>query len=64
MFNRGYGTLDCVLLDLSPGGARLKLDPLFAVPDRFELRIENGPVYPAVIRYRQAGAAGISFDID
>lgn len=62
VFNRGYGALDCVLLDLSPGGARLKLHSLFGVPDRFELRIENGPAYAATVRYRETAAAGISFE--
>ena len=28
VFNRGYGVLDCVLLDLSAHGARVKLDLL------------------------------------
>ena len=43
VFRRGYSAMDCVVLDLSPAGARLKVDQWLALPDRFELRIENGP---------------------
>lgn len=62
VFNRGYSALDCVVLDLSPEGARLKLGSMLGLPDRFELRLANGLTYAAVVRYRGAEVAGISFD--
>lgn len=62
VFNKGHAALDCVVLDLSHGGARLKLAPLLAVPDRFELRLDDGLVYAAVVRYRTAEVAGIRFE--
>lgn len=62
VFNRGYSALDCVVLDLSPEGARLRFGSMLGLPDRFELRLDNGLAYPAVVRYRTAEVAGISFE--
>lgn len=62
VFSRGYAALDCVVLDISPGGARLKLASLLGVPDRFELRLDGGPVHAASVRYRTADATGICFE--
>lgn len=61
VYRRGWSTLDCVVLDLSSGGARLKVGALLGFPDRFELRVENGPVREAVVRYRGADVAGVEF---
>jgi hypothetical protein len=49
VFRRGYCAIDCVVLDLSGSGARLKVGEWLALPDRFELRIENGPTRDAEI---------------
>ncbi|MBB5220267.1 hypothetical protein HNP73_000188 [Amaricoccus macauensis] len=61
VFHRGYNAVDCVVLDLSPGGARLKIGALLGLPDQFELRIENGPVYAATVRYRLPEVTGVRF---
>jgi hypothetical protein len=61
VFRRGYSTLDCVVLDLSPAGARLKVEEWLALPDRFELRIENGPRREAEVRYRAMETTGVRF---
>ncbi|MFT3972251.1 MAG: PilZ domain-containing protein [Amaricoccus sp.] len=62
VFSKGRAAVDCVVLDLSPGGARLRLGPMLGVPDGFELRIENGPVHAARVAYRAADATGICFE--
>ncbi len=61
VFRRGYSTLDCVVLDLSSGGARIRIDAWLGMPDRFELRLENGPVREAVVRYRDRDSTGVEF---
>ena len=61
VFRRGYSAIDCVVLDLSAGGARLKVGEWLALPDRFELRIENGPARDAEVRYRAQEMTGIRF---
>jgi len=64
VFRRGYSTIDCVVLDLSPSGARLKVDEWLALPDRFELRIENGVRREAEVRFRAMEMTGIRFTDD
>jgi hypothetical protein len=61
VFRRGFSTIDCVVLDLSAGGARLKVDEWLGMPDRFELRIENGPRREAEVRFRDMEMTGVLF---
>ena len=61
VFRRGYSAIDCVVLDLSAGGARLKVGAWLALPDRFELRMENGAIRDAEVRYRALETTGIRF---
>ena len=61
VYGRGWSTLDCIVLDLSPTGARLKVGAMLGFPDRFELRVENGPVREAVVRYRAMDVTGVEF---
>jgi hypothetical protein len=61
VFRRGYSSVDCVVLDLSAGGARLKVDSWLGLPDRFELRIEKGLVREAVVRHRAPDMTGVEF---
>jgi hypothetical protein len=61
VFRRGYSSLGCVVLDLSPAGARLKVEEWLALPERFELRIENGPRREAEVRYRAMETTGVRF---
>jgi hypothetical protein len=61
VLSRGHSTIDCVVLDLSSGGARLKVWEWLGLPERFELRIENGPARVGAVRYRDLQVAGIEF---
>jgi hypothetical protein len=61
VFRRGYGVLDCVVLNVSPDGARLRVNAWLGLPDRFELRIEQGPAHEAVVRYRRLDEIGVQF---
>ena len=42
-FNNRNSTLDCVLRDISPGGARLEHPTPFLLPDAFDLEIPAEP---------------------
>ena len=57
----GHSVIDCVVLDLSTGGARLRVGSWLGMPNRFELRIENGPAREAQVRFRNHELAGIQF---
>ncbi len=61
VYRRGHCTMDCVVLDLSDGGARLRVTEWLGLPDRFELRIENGPARDAEVRFRTFDVAGVRF---
>ena len=61
VFRRGYGAIDCVVLDVSPEGARLRVGAWLGLPERFELRIENGAVHEARVRYRHLEEIGVQF---
>ena len=61
VYRSGWSSVDCVVLDLSPGGARIRLDALLGLPDRFELRVVGGPSRDAVVRFRARDEAGVAF---
>ena len=61
VFRNGHSAIACVILDLSTGGARLRVGEWLALPDRFELRIENGPARDAEVRYRAREMTGVRF---
>lgn len=61
VFRRGFGVVDCVVLDVSADGARLRVANWLGLPDRFELRIENGPTREARICYRRIEEIGVQF---
>jgi hypothetical protein len=61
VFQRGRSSVDCVVLDLSAGGARLKLSGLLGLPDRFELRLDNGLRREVEIRHRGVETTGVAF---
>lgn len=61
VFRRGYSTVDCVVLDLSSGGARIKLGGWLGLPDRFELRLAGGRTHPVEVRHRSVETTGVAF---
>jgi hypothetical protein len=61
IYGKGHSAVACIVLDLSTGGARLKVDEWLGLPDRFELRIENGPRREAEVRFRDMKMTGIRF---
>ncbi len=57
----GHTTMDCVLLDLSAGGAQLRVDNWLTLPQRFEVRIKGGPRHQAEVRHRNMERTGVQF---
>jgi hypothetical protein len=55
-------TLDCVVRNISLGGARLEIDQTFALPAEFELEIpQRGVVFQCALKWRNEHAAGVKF---
>jgi len=61
VFGGGYSAIDCVVLDTSPQGARLRVGSWLGLPDSFELRMANGTVHQAQVRFRRIGEIGVEF---
>ena len=61
VFRCGYSTVDCVVLDLSEGGARIRIGNWLALPPTFELRMENGAPRDAEVRFRTRETLGVRF---
>ena len=61
-FNNGMSTMDCVIRDLSDGGARLQISDSVAIPNSFELHIpKRDETRRAVLHWRTAEEMGIGF---
>ena len=63
VFHHGSSTFDCIIRNLSGGGALLVVGDTTGIPDHFELRFDAiPPVHPASVRWRNLTALGVSFD--
>ena len=61
-FNRGYGSLECVVRNVSRDGARLVFGETAAVPSHFSFRIgHDGEWRTAEVRWRRREDIGVSF---
>ena len=61
VFAGGHRVIDCLVMDLSERGARLKKGEWLDVPDRFELRIVGGERYDAELCYHDNVHLGVRF---
>ena len=63
ILNHGYSVFDCIVRNLSEGGAMLQMADQLGVPERFELaigRARRGNT--CTVRWRNEHALGVSFD--
>jgi hypothetical protein len=61
-FNNRSSTIDCVVRNLSPGGAILKVASTVGIPDRFELKLENDNFRWCRVKWRRDDTMGIAFE--
>ncbi len=61
VFKNGCSMMQCLVLDMHAGGAKLQVADWMGLPDRVELRIDNGPTHMAEIRYRNMETVGVQF---
>ena len=63
-FNNGSSSIDCLVRDMSPDGARLVLSGTATLPERFDLFIQQKErTYRAALRWRREEGIGVTFDI-
>jgi len=65
ILTNGQGSVvDCMLRDLSDRGARLRVNPLYAPPDQFELLIvDSGAKLTVDVRWRAGDDIGVQFRV-
>ena len=62
VFNDGGSVIDCLVRNLSPGGALLVLPSVFGVPEIFELLIDSdGSLRSARTIWKGHGQMGVAF---
>jgi len=57
----GVSVLDCLVKDLSDGGARLAVDGALTIPAAFDLLLSDGRVFHCNVKWRQVTSLGVSF---
>ena len=61
VLNSGFTSIDCVVLDVSPGGVKLKFPSTVGIPDTFELRVGTRPPRLVEVRHRTSDSLGVSY---
>lgn len=61
VLNGGASVIDCLVRDLSEGGARLALDGAPTVPAQFDLSLADGRSFHCTVQWRTMNALGVSF---
>lgn len=62
VFNNGSSSLDCLVRDLSPKGARLEVASPIGIPESFDLQINrNGARYPSKVAWSSGNQIGVMF---
>jgi two-component system cell cycle response regulator len=62
-FRNKLVSIDCMMRDLSVGGARIRLNGPTGLPDRFNLRMNGtGDKFPAKLVWRRGNDVGVSFE--
>jgi hypothetical protein len=62
IFNNRMSTIDCIIKNISPAGAKIALNDTLAVPTEFDLYIpQKGRTHHARLVWRDRDAIGVSF---
>jgi|tagenome__1003787_1003787.scaffolds.fasta_scaffold20810001_2 hypothetical protein len=62
VFNSRNSSMDCLIRNISPTGARLLLSSAVVIPDEFELQIpKQGRSFRARLAWRRADESGVQF---
>jgi PilZ domain len=64
MIRSGDGEYECVVLDLSPGGARLRVGGSFVRLQRVDLAIDRCGPLRGVIAWQRDGEVGVCFTVE
>ena len=63
LYNGGAASMDCIIRDMSESGARLELSETSALPEVFDLYIQNkDATFRAMLCWRRGGEVGVTFE--
>jgi hypothetical protein len=60
-FNDKQSLIDCTILDLSDGGAKLEFASRQVLPRIFDLQMQNGAIYRCEVRWAKDNYFGVRF---
>jgi hypothetical protein len=63
LLNDGASVMDCLVRDLSDGGARLALDGAATVPGEFGLALSDGRSFQCTVQWRTLTGLGVRFSL-
>lgn len=58
----GPSLLDCIVLDVSPGGARVRMDVMVPLPETVILRFSGGSAFVSRIQWARGHEVGLGFE--
>jgi hypothetical protein len=61
IFNENQNLVDCTILDLSDGGAKLEFPSRQVLPRTFDLQMQNGAIYRCEVRWAKDNFFGVRF---
>jgi hypothetical protein len=61
VFKGHQALIDCVVLNLSDGGACLKVESPIGIPDTFDLMLDHASVRNCRVAWRKATQIGVQF---
>src|SRR5947209_14866698 len=63
VFNNGYAVFDCVVRNISQGGAMLEMETLLGIPRSFQVLLDHdAKARPCKVVWRTNKRMGIAFD--
>jgi PilZ domain len=60
-FHGTVGCVDCVVRDISAGGAQLELPAVSGIPSEFRLALDGTPVRDCFVKWRTPQRLGVAF---
>ncbi len=62
VYNHGTSTRDCLIKNMSSGGAKILVETTIGLPDDFILSFDDGEQHACHVRWRKLAEIGVEFD--
>ena len=62
VFNNGSSTISCVVRNLTANGAKLQVDTILGVPEKFSIQIMDAKARPCRVVWKTHSEIGIAFE--